>query len=80
MSVLKKLANKSGFVEIEPLERLEDRHATLGFYEEDPVKIGVEHEKEARCEGSDQEVRVFTSGSYRVEWKIHHDKVRVEEK
>lgn len=80
MSVLETLANKSGFVEIEPLERLEDRHTTLGFYEGDPVKIGVQHKNEIRGEGSYQEVRVFTSGTYRVEWKIHQDKVRVEEK
>lgn len=80
MHVLETLSNKSGFVEIEPLELTADRPNSIGYYEGDPVRIGVQHKQEVRGKGSHQEVRVFTSGPYQVEWKIHQDKVRVEEK
>lgn len=72
------MQTKSGYVDIEPLERLEGRENTLGTYDGDPVKVGVR--EEVRGEGSDQELHVFISGLYRVFWNKPHDKVRVEEK
>lgn len=78
MSVLETLANKSGYVEIEPLELTADRPNALGRYDGDLVKIGLQ--EEVRGEGSDQELHVFTSGPYRVFWNKPNDKVRVEEK